>query len=73
MSAVPAIGYDAALLLLEALRRGSPTPGPIVEALEGLEDVEGATGVFSVVNGRVLRRTQVVRVEERTLTPIPTG
>ncbi len=73
VSAVPAIGYDAALLLLEALRRGARTPDQILETLEGLEDLEGATGVFTVVDGRVVRRTQVVSVEERALNPIPTG
>ncbi len=73
VSAVPALGYDAALLILEALRRGARTPSGIVETLGGLEDVEGATGLFGLVDGRVVRRTQVVRVEERTLTPIPTG
>ncbi len=73
VSAVPAVGYDAALLLLEAMERGARTPGQVIETLEAMGDIEGATGVFRVVDGRVVRRTQVVRVEERTLTPIPTG
>ena len=73
VSPVPAVGYDAALLLLEAVRRGARTPREVVEVLERLEDVEGATGVFSVIDGRVVRRSRAVRIENKILTPIPTG
>ena len=73
VSPVPAAGYDAALLLLEALRAGGSGSSGIVEALEQLGEVEGATGVFSVVDGRVVRRTHVVLIENATLTPIPIG
>jgi ABC-type branched-subunit amino acid transport system substrate-binding protein len=73
VSPVPAVGYDAALLLLEAVRRGARTPREVVEVLESLEDVEGATGVFSVIDGRVVRRSRAVRIENKILTPIPTG
>lgn len=71
ISPTPAIGYDAALLLLEALRPGRVEHGQVIEALEGLRDVEGATGILSVVDGRVVRRTRVVRIENRALIPIP--
>ncbi|MDZ7779920.1 MAG: ABC transporter substrate-binding protein [Gemmatimonadota bacterium] len=71
VSSVPAAGYDAALLLLEAFRRGATGPSDMLDALEGVEEIEGATGVFSVVDGRVVRRTHVVRIRDRTLTPIP--
>jgi len=73
VSPVPAVGYDAALLLLEAFRRGARSPDQVRAALEGLEDVEGATGVFSVIDGRVVRRTTVMRIQSGTLNPIPTG
>lgn len=73
VSPVPAVGYDAALLLIEAFRRGARSPDQVRAALEGLEDVEGATGVFSVIDGRVVRRTRVVRIQSGTLNPIPTG
>jgi hypothetical protein len=73
VSPVPAVGYDAALLLLEAFRRGARSPDQVRAALEGLDDIEGATGVFSVIDGRVVRRTSVVRIQSGTLNPIPTG
>lgn len=73
VSPVPAVGYDAALLLIEAFRRGARSPDQVRAALEGLEDIEGATGVFSVIDGRVVRRTRVVRIQSGTLNPIPTG
>jgi ABC-type branched-subunit amino acid transport system substrate-binding protein len=67
----PAIGYDAALLLLEALRPGRVRHPDVVTALEGLTDVEGATGILSIVDDRVVRRTQVVRIRNRALIPVP--
>ncbi|MEX2472619.1 MAG: ABC transporter substrate-binding protein [Gemmatimonadota bacterium] len=73
VSPVPAVGYDAALLLIEAFRRGARSPDQVRAALEGLEDIEGATGVFSVIDGRVVRRTRVVRIQSGTMNPIPTG
>ena len=73
VSPVPAAGYDAALLLLEALRAGATGSSGIIEALELLGEVEGATGVFSFVDGRVVRSTHVVLIENATLTPIPIG
>lgn len=73
VSPVPAVGYDAALLLIETFRRGARSPDQVRAALEGLEDIEGATGVFSVTDGRVVRRTRVVRIQSGTMNPIPTG
>jgi ABC-type branched-subunit amino acid transport system substrate-binding protein len=70
VSPVPALGYDAALLLLEAARSGARSPGQLRSSLERLRDVEGATGTFSVIAGRVIRRTHVVRIEHGSLIPI---
>ena len=39
-------------------------------ALEGERDVPGATGIFSVRDGRVYRRTEVVRIEEGSFVPV---
>lgn len=69
-SRVPALGYDAALLLLQAAREGGATPAGIVRALDGIEGLEGATGVFSVRDGRALRETRLVRIENGALVPI---
>jgi ABC-type branched-subunit amino acid transport system substrate-binding protein len=73
VSPVPAAGYDATLVLLEALRSGRTGPSDVRLALEGLGEVQGATGVFTVVDGRVVRRTHVVLIRNGTLTPIPIG
>jgi len=66
----PAFGYDATLLLLEALRPGRISPSELRVAIGGLEGVEGATGTFSVVNDRIVRETQVVRIQNRELVPL---
>lgn len=70
VSTTPAIGYDAALVLLEGLRAGRAAPADVTAAIQGIRDVEGATGTFSVVGGRVVRRTSVVRIENRRLVPV---
>ena len=64
------VGYDATLLLLEALRRGRIAPQEVQASFDALEGVAGATGVFSVVGGRVVRRTEVVRIEDQIAVPI---
>ena len=66
-----AYGYDATLFLLEALRPGRLRPRDVVEAFESLTEVEGATGVFSLGEGRVQRATRVVRIEGQNLVPMP--
>jgi hypothetical protein len=71
VSTTPALGYDAALLLLEALRPGRVRADEVLEAFRGLRDIEGATGIFSVVDDRVLRRTEVVQIRNRSLDPVP--
>lgn len=70
-STIPAVGYDAALVLLEALRPGRVTPTEVRSSLAELQPIEGATGTFSVVDGRVVRETRVVRIQDRQLVPIP--
>ena len=58
------------MLLLEALRAGRIAPREVQAAVEALADVTGATGIFSVVDGRVVRRTEVVRIEDQIAVPI---
>lgn len=70
VSSTPAIGYDATLLLLEALRAGRLASTDVGASFQGLTDIEGATGVFSVTGGRVVRRTDLVRIDRRRLLPI---
>ena len=71
VSPTPALGYDAALLLLEALRPGRLRPEDVHRAFNELADVEGANGIYSVVDGRVVRRTEVVVVQNGQLVPVP--
>jgi hypothetical protein len=70
VSPVPALGYDAAALLLEAAKSGGRTPDAIEAAFERERNVAGATGIFSVRDGRVYRRTEVVRIEQGTFVPV---
>ena len=70
VSPVPAVGYDAALLLLEALRGRPRNSAEVRDAFEALRDVEGATGIFSVVGGQVVRRTELVYIDDGILVPI---
>jgi ABC-type branched-subunit amino acid transport system substrate-binding protein len=70
VSSTPAIGYDATLLLLEALRAGRLAPADVRASFQNLRDIEGATGVFSVTDDRVVRRTELVRIDNGRLVPI---
>jgi len=64
---VPALGYDAALLVIRALESGARTPEGVTRALEGIRDFPGATGTLSVEEGRIVRRYHPVRLEARRL------
>jgi hypothetical protein len=66
----PAVGYDATLLLLEALRPGRVQPEQLEVSFEALSEIEGATGVFSIVDGRIVRRTELVRIQGRAPVPL---
>jgi ABC-type branched-subunit amino acid transport system substrate-binding protein len=66
-SEIPALGYDATALLLEALRSGRFTAAGIGVALEGVQDFPGATGRLSVIDGRILREPHLVRIQDHEL------
>ncbi len=68
-SAVPALGYDSARLLLHAARLGGGTPQGTLRAFQEIRDFPGATGFLSVVDGRVRRSYQPVRIQNRTVLP----
>ncbi len=69
-SRIPALGYDAAGLLVEALRGGAREPRAVRRALEEIRDFEGATGTISVRGGRIIRDHRLVRLRNRELIPI---
>jgi branched-chain amino acid transport system substrate-binding protein len=63
-SPVPAFGYDAAGLILEAIRRsGARTPDDLRAALEQIEDFPGATGTISVRDGLIVREHHLVQFD----------
>jgi branched-chain amino acid transport system substrate-binding protein len=66
-STVPAYGYDAARLLLEAVRRGARTAGQVATVLEGIQGFEGATGRLSIRDGRVTREHYLVCIQDQQL------
>lgn len=70
VSTAPAVGYDATLILLEALRRGRVEPDRLRSELEDLEEIHGATGIFSIEDGRIVRRAEVVRIEDGATVPV---
>lgn len=64
-SRIPALGYDAAGLLLEAVSRGAREPEEIPRALNEIRGFEGATGYLSVEDGQIRRRYHVMRLRNR--------
>ena len=70
VSPVPALGYDAVLLLLEAVRSGTTSQAALRSAIGRIRALEGATGIFSVVGEHVVRRTQLVRLDHGIMIPI---
>ena len=70
VSDAPALGYDAALLLLAAAERARTLSVDPVTAFEGISELVGATGILSVEGGRLVRRHHLVRIQNRTLVPI---
>lgn len=68
-----AMGYDAASLVLQALRNGAGSAGDVAQALAGIQALEGATGELSVVEGRVQRRHHVVCLQGGEAYPIQAG
>lgn len=70
VSPAPAVGYDATLILLEALRQGRVEPGQLRSELDRLDEIQGATGIFSVRDGRIVRETEVVRIQDGVAVPL---
>ncbi|MFQ5536896.1 MAG: ABC transporter substrate-binding protein [Gemmatimonadota bacterium] len=71
VSPVPALGYDAALLFLAAAREGATTPQALRVGIRRIRGLQGATGIFSVLGGRVLREQHIVRILNGALVPLP--
>ena len=70
---VPALGYDAAALLLEGIRRGASTPGDLLETLETMPGFSGATGRLFVDDGRIVRDHFVGCLQDRQALDLADG
>ncbi len=68
----PALGYDAALLVLRAVQESRSHGGSVASRFAALRDVQGATGTYSVQGGSIRRRPVIVRVEADRLVPMET-
>ncbi len=64
---VPAYGYDAAALLLEALRSNPRNSRELLQAMDDIQDFPGATGRLSIEGGRIRREPRLVRIQDHEL------
>lgn len=72
-NALPALGYDAARLILRAVAEGYRTPTEVARRFVESDELRGATGWLSVRGGALGRRPILVRIEGGALTPISDG
>ena len=70
---VPALGFDAAGLLLEGIRRGASTPDDLLDTLEAMPGFSGATGRLFVDDGRVVRDHFVGCLQDRQVLNLADG
>lgn len=70
---VQALGYDAASLVFQGIFAGAGAPDEMSLALDRVRDLPGATGLLSVVDGRLRRAHQVVCLENGGSRPIFPG
>jgi len=69
----PALGYDAAALLLEAIRRGASTPRGVLDTLKAMPGFSGATGRLFVDEGRVVRDHFIGCLQDRRVLVLAEG
>ncbi len=67
---LPALGFDAMRLVLEALGGGRASADEVARRLREVRGLRAATGVLMVEGGRVVRRPFLVRIEQRALVPV---
>lgn len=67
----PALGYDAMMLVLNALDRGANSPARVAERFAGTRAFLGATGVISVEDGMITRAPFIYRILGGRLTAAP--
>jgi branched-chain amino acid transport system substrate-binding protein len=67
---LPALGYDAARLILEALPNRLLTPAATARSFEFLTGIPGATGTLSVRGGALVRTPHLVVIRTGQLEPV---
>jgi ABC-type branched-subunit amino acid transport system substrate-binding protein len=68
---LPALGYDAAYLVLQALPNRLLTADATARRFELLTGIRGATGTLSVRSARLIRTPHLVTIRNGALTPAP--
>jgi ABC-type branched-subunit amino acid transport system substrate-binding protein len=68
---LPALGYDAAHLLLQALPNRRLEPSAVSRRFDLLAGIRGATGLLSVRGSRVVRTPYLVAIQRGQLVPAP--
>ena len=66
----PALGFDAAGVILAAIAAGNIRRADLADAVNGTSGFRGATGILSFRDGRVTREPFLVRVQAGRLTPL---
>jgi len=64
---VPAYGYDAAALLLQALRNNPRNSQELLQSMDDIRDFPGATGRLTIDGGKILREPHLVRIQNHEL------
>ncbi len=68
-SLVPALAYDATRLIVAALPWGYPRRSAVARSFREIRSLPGATGVFSVEEGAIIRRPFLLQFKDRELVP----
>ncbi len=69
-SPYPALGYDAARIVLDAIASGHTRRTDLADAVGDVDSFRGATGILSFQDGQVTRQPFLVRIERGRLAPV---
>ena len=65
-----ALGYDAAGLLLEAVKAGARDRNGIRDALKGFSDYEGATGKLDITTRSASKHVRILTIKNKQVVPL---
>jgi ABC-type branched-subunit amino acid transport system substrate-binding protein len=69
-SPIPALGYDAARLLLRDVPRGRVTRGDVARNMARIGEMKGATGILRTAPGAISRKPFLVRLRSGVWEPV---